>query len=106
MEKVFADVGDTVVQIFNFGLGLLPIVTEFDFAACATLVTAQANLMHAKTVDGFDMAAVAQRGEPGNADIDSNRSALCNCMLYRSLGLDRYKPFAMTQANSHVTNFA
>jgi len=107
MQEVFAGISDAGVNLLNFGFRLLPVVAELDLAAHATLVARQALLVFLEAVERRDEAAVAHRGEAGDADIDADgRRRRGQWLFDLALRLNRREPLAARLAHGDIAYLA
>ena len=75
MQEVFSGVRDSGVNLLNVGFRLFPVITELDFTTHASLRARKALLVRLETIQWRNIAAVTQRRETGDSDIDTN----CRC---------------------------
>jgi hypothetical protein len=107
VQKVFAGVSDTGVNLLNFGFLLLPIASELDLAAHSPLVLGQTLLVLFETIERGDEAAVRERSEAGNSHVDTDCTGCSgNGLLYFALSLDAGVPFAARLADGDVLGCA
>ena len=75
MQEIFSGIRYRGVNLLNFGFRLFPVITELDFTAHATLRARKALLVLLETIQWGNIAAVTQRRETGDSDINTN----CRC---------------------------
>jgi hypothetical protein len=102
VQEIAAGVGDAGVDTLDACFRLLPVAAELDLAGERLLCLAQALLVPLEAVEGCVERAVAERSEPGNTHVDTNRATLRDSLLDLSLGLNGNKPLAAAQADGDV----
>ncbi len=75
MQEIFSGVRDSGVKLLNFGFRLFPVIAELDFTTQAALRACKSLLVRLETIQWRNIAAVTQRRETGDSDIDTN----CRC---------------------------
>lgn len=102
VQEVAAGIADAGMDALDAGFGLLPIVAVLRFAAHGLLRLAQGRFVPLEAVEGRVEAAVRERGEPSNAQVDADCAALWDGPLNLALGLDAHEPLAARLADGDV----
>lgn len=107
VQEIFSGVSDAGVNLLDFGFRLFPVITNFYFAAHATLIACKALLVFLEAILRRDEAAITHGGKPCNADIDTDGGGRCwQWRLDLALRLNRDEPLATRLAHSHIADFA
>ena len=75
MQEIFSGIRNSGVKLLNFGFRLFPVVAELLFTTHASLVACKSLLVRLKTIQWCNIAAVTQRRETVDSDINTN----CRC---------------------------
>ena len=103
VQVVLTDMADAGMKALDCGLCLLPVLTERDLPAHDPLCFPQASFVFLETIERFDVASIAQGGEPDNTQIDPHGTrGRGHGGRHLPLCLDRHKPFPTGLADRDV----